>query len=60
MKIMIHASYKIPFKPYILSMWYVCFAKKAPSKDKEVNENFASLKQNLVSRVLEQKQIEKT
>lgn len=60
MQIIIHASYKIAFMPYVLSMRYVCFAKNAPSKDKEVNENYASPKWNLVSRVLMQEQIEKT
>lgn len=50
---------RIPFMPYTLSVGYLCFAKNAPSKDKEVNENFASSKQNLVSRVLMEEQIEK-
>lgn len=45
--------------PRTLSVGYLCFAKNAPSKDEEVDENFASSKQNLVPRVLVEEQIGK-
>lgn len=45
--------------PRTLPVGYLCFAKTAPSKDEEVDENFASSKQNLVPRVLVEKQIGK-